>query len=158
MFNHLWQSRLRTLAMSVATLLVFCACNQTRSQLQLGAPGTAATQPPLSPTAPPPQARPQVPYSMEAHSAANFIEFKIQNNGITDLPVRPADFALITPEDHSVIPYARDSAIIDLPQPAIAKPGASIVGRAQFNGVSSPIGKRLVFKPDATGTFADIRQ
>lgn len=142
----------------LAGLTHLTGCNQTRNQLWTP-PGTAAA-------AAPPQAAhaaagqvaapTQAPYVLSAKSGGPFVEFSIYNLGTTDLPVKREHFAIISPNSRDIVPYAPDSTIIDLPQPAVVKPGDTLHGRAMFKAVNNPVGKRLVFKPDANGTFADI--
>jgi hypothetical protein len=151
----------------LAGATLFSGCNQTRNGLFQNAsgPGGAAlapavTTPPLPghPGTAPSAPQPAAPYVLSARSNGAFIDFSIYNLGETDLPVKREDFALISPDSRKVVPYTRDGAVIDLPQPSVVRPNATLQGRAVFNSVNNPIGQRLVFKPDATGTFADIKR
>jgi hypothetical protein len=99
-----------------------------------------------------------VPYVVRAQSGGPYIDFSIFNMGTTDLEVKSEHFALIDPAGRNVTPYDKANAVIDLPQPAVVKPNETLHGRAIFNSEPSPIGKRLVFKPDNLGTFADINR
>jgi hypothetical protein len=152
-------------ATAVGILICLAAvsgCNQTQSALFQNAPAPAAPLPagavapnPGVSTTPPASA---APYVLSATSSGAFIDFSIYNLGEADLPVKGEDFAIISPENRQVVPYTRGGAVIDLPQPPIVKPNATLHGRAVFNAVKNPVGKRLVFKPDVVGTFADINR
>lgn len=114
--------------------------------------------PPAAPvvTAPAPHPPPpQVPYAMSATLTSSCIEFTVTNHGTSDLAVSPYNFALIPQHTRQVIPYSPESGIVDVP--ATVKPGETVSGRAIFNEFSNPAGARLVFKPDATGTFAIVQ-
>jgi hypothetical protein len=101
---------------------------------------------------------PAVPYVLRAESAGPYINFSIYNLGETELVVEKQHFAIISQGQREVFPYDKQSTVIDLPQPAVVKPNGTIEGRAIFKNVNSPVGKRLVYKPDAVGTFADINR
>lgn len=133
---------------------VFSGCNQanwTRTA-EIAPPAMVPPAPPASPTTAPTQA----PYVLSAKSGGPFVEFSIYNLGDTEIPVNREHFAIISPNTREVVPYSSDTTVIDLPQTATVKPGETIHGRAMFRNVANPVGKRLVFKPDDVGTFADI--
>jgi len=148
-------------AAALLATLTFAACSNNpgspfRKPLTAAAPiapgaGTAAPAP-ASASAPGPAA----PYVLSAQSAGQFIDFTIYNLGSTDLEIKKEDFAILDQGSRDITPYDKSSAVIDLPQPAIIKPSAILKGRAIFHKVASPAGRRLVFKPDNQGTFADI--
>jgi len=99
---------------------------------------------------------PAAPYVLSAQSAGQFIDFTIYNLGSTDLEIKKEHFAILDQNSRDITPYDKASAVIDLPQPAFIKPSATLKGRAIFHKITSPAGRRLVFKPDGQGTFADI--
>lgn len=137
-----------------AAVLIFSGCsNQSGSFLHNK---TVQPAPAAAPVTASPAPHAAVPYVLSAQSTGAFIEFSIYNLGATDLPVQPENFALVSTDAREVTPYSRDTAVVDLPQPAVVKPNETLKGRAIFKQVNNPMGKRLVFKPDATGTFADI--
>lgn len=148
-------SRTAPLSFTFVLILAGCAKNGMHLSTQPGNAATA-TPPPAATQAAPPAHAP-APYQLQATSAGTFINFQVANTGTNPLQVRAEDFAIIDPQTRQVTPYDKASAIIDLPQPATVEPGKSISGRAIFKTINNPTGRRLVFKPDATGTFADIR-
>lgn len=99
---------------------------------------------------------PHSPYVLSAQCSGPFINFSVYNMGTTDLQVKQSDFALINAESREVNPYDKANTVIDLPQPSVVKPNETLSGRAIFRKVSSPVGYRLVYKPDGVGTFADV--
>lgn len=101
---------------------------------------------------------PPVPYVLKAQSNGAFIDFSIYNLGETELEVKRENFAIISPETRQVTPSNPQSTVVDLPQPAVVQPNSTLHGRIVFQNVAAPVGKRLVFKPDAVGTFADINR
>lgn len=99
---------------------------------------------------------PNSPYVLSAQSSGPFINFSVYNMGTTDLQVKQSDFALINAETREVNPYDKANTVIDLPQPSVVKPNETLNGRAIFRRVNSPVGYRLVYKPDSVGTYADV--
>lgn len=137
----------------------FAGCNSQTNSLfgqnnSTLTPATNAAEAPL----PPAQPNPATPYVLSAQSAGPYIDFNIYNLGSTDLVVSKDNFAILEPQNRRVVPYSKDNAIIDLPQPSVVAPNSSMNGRVIFKEVASPIGKRLVFKPDEIGTYADINR
>lgn len=146
----------------VSAAIVLTACNKQTNNL-FRRPSTtlspsASSAPGNSAAGIPPQTNPAAPYVLSAESAGPYINFSIYNLGTTDLVIEKEDLAIISPDNRNIVPYTKTTAIIDLPQPAIVKPNSSINGRAIFKKINSPLGKRLVFKPDEVGTFADINR
>jgi hypothetical protein len=133
------------LALMIAWLLVGCA-NMTAPFAKKQAP------PPTQPSAT--AEKPQVPYRLTARSSGPTVEFTIVNNGDTDIPVSPRDFALIPSGTRRVVPYNPENVTIDVPDRLPAR--GRISGRAIFKEFPTPTGHRLVFKPDGHGTFAPI--
>ena len=142
----------------------FAACNSNGNS-PFRKPLSSATGAPIhnspvgvtanaTPTATP--AASKSPYVLTANSNGPIIDFSIYNMGSTDLQVDAKDFAVISMNARDVTPYDKSNAVIDLPQPAVIKPNETLTGRAIFNNISTPVGYRLVYKPDTTGTFADI--
>ncbi len=147
------------LAILTASVFVTACNNHTNSMFNKPATASAPIPPGAAAVAvPATQPNPAAPYVLSAQSTGPYIDFSIYNLGTTDLVVLKENFAVISAEDRAVIPYTKTTTIIDLPQPAIVKPNSTLSGRAIFKEVNSPIGKRLVFKPDAIGTFADINR
>lgn len=146
----------------MAAVAILSGCNGQNNMFNSPSstlsPATASAELP----APPPPGNvapaPATPYVLRAESAGPYINFSIYNLGTTDLLVEKQHFAIVSQGEREVIPYDKQSTIIDLPQPAVVKPNGTIEGRAIFKNVNSPIGKRLVYKPDATGTFANINR
>lgn len=145
--------------LTVATAATFSGCNSQTNNLfgQNNSTLTPAAKPAEAPI-PPAQPNPATPYVLSAQSAGPYIDFNIYNLGNTELVVSKDNFAILEPQNRRVIPYSKDNAIIDLPQPSVVPPNSSMNGRVIFKDVASPIGKRLVFKPDEIGTFADINR
>lgn len=119
-------------------------------------PTFASNAEPVAAITPPSAGMPATPYVLRAESAGPYINFSIYNLGETDMLVEQQHFAVISQGNREVFPYNQSTTIIDLPQPPVVKPNGMIEGRAIFKDVTSPDGKRLVYKPDAAGTFADI--
>lgn len=145
--------------------LSLAACNSNsnspfRKPLSAAPTGAAHNPSPVGVTAsavaPAPAAESKSPYVLSATSHGPMIDFNIFNMGTTDLQVDAKDFAVISMNNRNVTPYDTSNAVIDLPQPAVVKPNQTLTGRAIFNNITAPAGYRLVFKPDAQGTFADI--
>jgi len=148
--------RAATLGTLASACLLFCGCSQNRPFGNLG--HAATTPPPPAAAAPAPSTPTAAPYVLKAESAGPYIAFSVYNLGTTDLAVKKEDFALITPDSsHQIVPYNKHNVVIDMPENATIKPNGQLSGRAMFNEVSDPIGKRLVFKPDAIGTYADVQ-
>ncbi len=143
----------------VCVAFVLAGCNQHTTGMFAPQTTAAASSPmtngavagPVGPAA-------SAPYVVRAQSGGPYIDFSIFNMGTTDLEVKKEHFALIDQENRDVTPYDKGLAIIDLPQPAVVKPNETLHGRAIFKNETSPVGKRLVFKPDSVGTFADINR
>lgn len=142
------------MVVAMCGMAIMAGCNQSQSLFQRPTP-TNSPAPAAAPAAPS-TPLPDTPYVLSAKSAGSFIEFSIYNMSDKDLPVKREDFAVISTDSRDITPYSRDGAVIDLPQPAVVKPNSTMHGRAVFRTVSNPLGQRLVFKPDAVGTFADI--
>ncbi len=154
MFTHP-ALRLATALISLTAAALFSGCNQ--AQWTRTAEISPPTMVPAAPSPANPGAAPtQAPYVLSAKSGGPFVEFSIYNLGDTEIPVTRDHFAIISPNTREVVPYSSDTTVIDLPQSGTVKPGETIHGRAMFRNVTNPIGKRLVFKPDDVGTFADI--
>lgn len=151
-------STLMNYTATLAAALTLTACTGQNSLLNKS--GASATPPALSTPAPPPlgaEASPDLPpYVLTAQSSGQFIDFSIYNMGSSDLKVEKDSFAIINADSREVVPYNKENAIIDIPPAAVVKPNETLTGRAIFNSVNSPAGRRLVFKPDAVGTFANI--
>lgn len=143
-----------TIFLLTAMLLISGCNNQAKMFQKPTVPLTTVSAP--TPAAAPMQPNPAAPYVLSAQSSGPYIDFSIYNLGTTDLIIKKEHFAVIEAENRAVTPYTKATTIIDLPQPAIVKPNSTLSGRAIFREVNAPIGKRLVFKPDAIGTFADI--
>jgi hypothetical protein len=135
--------------------LLLAACSNANSPFRkpLTAPSTPAPAP-ANVAAQPVQSK--VPYVLSAQCAGPFVNFSVYNMGTTELEVKKDDFAILSPDSRQVTPYDKANSIIDLPQPAIVKPNGTLQGRIIFKQINSPMGKRLVYKPDEIGTFADI--
>ncbi len=143
----------------LATVISVTGCNNHANTL-FNKPSPAPV-PAGAPMTAPPASAPAVaaaPYVLSAQSAGPYIDFSIHNLGTTDLAVQKESFAVISQENRQVTPYSKSTTIIDMPQPAVIKPNSTLSGRAIFKEVNSPIGKRLVFKPDAIGAYADINR
>lgn len=154
MFTH-HALRPATALILLTAAAIFSGCNQ--AQWSRTAQIAPPAMPPPAPSATNPAAAPtQAPYVLSAKSGGPFVEFSIYNLGDTEIPITRNHFAIISPNTREVTPYSSDTTVIDLPQSATVKPGETIHGRAMFRNVANPIGKRLVFKPDDVGTFADI--
>lgn len=139
----------------VGTLLL-PGCN---GKVPMGHLGSAATQPPPPGADPARPATPtySTPYVLAAECAGPYITFTVANMGNIDLPVKKEDFALVVPGKKQVIPYDKQTDIIDLPPDTVVPPQKIITGRAKFKQSPAPVGNRLVFKPDHIGTYADIQ-
>lgn len=145
-----------------AALFVIVGCKagtqwtKTPVNASASTPNAVSTPPPVAP----PVSAPQAPYVLSAEAAGAYISFKLFNMGTTPLSVKKESFALLNPGDpssRSVVPFDPHSTIIDIPQNAVIQPNGTLQGRALFKEFNNPVGKRLVFKPDDTGTFADIQ-
>lgn len=117
-------------------------------------PGKNTEPPPLPPPEPSLKASQAASYSVSAQASGSFIAISVTNTGTSDLQISPANFAMIPQGTRQVVPYSPESATIDIPR--VAAPGQTVQGRARFRSFQNPAGNRLVFKPDATGTFAVI--
>jgi hypothetical protein len=115
---------------------------------------TNAAEVPPPPKDGPMPVLPSVPYQLTARCAGPCIDFEITNNGPGNLLVSPDNFAMIPRGTRRVVPYDSQSATIDCPSNVAA--GQTVSGRAVFKEFGSPVGDRLVFKPDGQGTFAVI--
>ncbi len=101
-----------------------------------------------------PMAPPPVPYALTAQASGAFIQFSITNTSQSPIEIAPSMFALIPQGRRQVVPYGGETATIDSPR--VVQPGQTVTGRAFFREFRDPAGSRLVFKPDAYGTFATI--
>lgn len=147
--------------LAAATLLAACSSGGSG---MMGAfrkdappPQPAVTQPwddPAQAGATMRQPVPAAPYILTAEARGNCIEFAIRNTTTADIPIQPSHFAVIPRGSRQVVPYEPTSATIDAPR--TVRPGETARGRAMFRGFDNPEGSRLVFKPDARGTFAVI--
>lgn len=143
-----------TLSMSIVLSGCKSGTNWTKSSI------SPNQQPVASAPAPAKAHAPQTSYVLSAEAAGQYISFKIYNMGTSDLTIKKEDFALVNTgnqDARGVIPFNAESSIIDIPQNASLKPNESLQGRAMFKDVPDPLGRRLVFKPDSIGTFADIQ-
>jgi len=118
---------------------------------------------PAANAAPPAAAQPAretVPYALTAKNVGSFIEFTVQNNSTTDLPVRPEEFALLVRGERRQIHYNPREVVIDLPHGCVVAPGQSVTGRARYLSIEDVRGHRLVFNPgsDPNGRQAVFAQ
>jgi len=139
---------------AAVVLLTGCAARQNMNNI-----GMAAAQPPTGQVAAAPGQQPPaaVPYGLTAYCSGPYITFDLRNQGSAPMEVNREHFALVVPgKGRKVIPYSNSgSVMIDLPKTQLA-PNESIQGRAYFKEAPTPAGMRLVYKPDATGTYAEI--
>lgn len=156
MITYCAASKLSAVAGLCAVSFILTGCHQMKQQNPAQTSTLHATAP--GQTAPAPVAAPPVPYVLKAQTSGAFIDFSIYNLGETPLEVKPENFAVISSDTRQVTPYNPQTTVMDLPQPAIVQPNSTLHGRAVFRTVTAPVGKRLVFKPDAVGTFADINR
>ncbi len=146
-----------TACAAVALVLAACATGSKMFDKTTGADRNAPPPPPPAGAAPAPvvaSAASPTGYAMTAESVGSCINFSLTNTSAADLVVNPEHFALIPSGTRRVVPYDSQSATIDVP--STVPPGATVTGRAVFKEFSSPTGNKLVFKPDATGTYAVV--
>jgi hypothetical protein len=142
---------------AMALALAACATGSKMFDKTVGADQNAPPPPPPGAAGPAPivatAAAPSA-YSMTAQCVGPCINFSLTNTSPAEIVVNPEHFALIPSGTRRVVPYDSQSATIDVP--ATVPAGGTVTGRAVFKEFSSPSGHKLVYKPDATGTYAVV--
>lgn len=142
-------------ALLAAASCLLAGCSQHANMPQVGTAASKAHLAAPDSVAADPVSK--VPYQLNACANGPMIEFKLTNTGATPIPLRREDFALVmTGSNRRVVPYNSRSATIELPGDTLA-PGQTIQGRAVYKEFTEPAGKRLVYKPDEMGTYADVQ-